>query len=953
MNLITELESLWKQHPAGPDLAAFFKHHSPSILDRLALLRRDQRLRWASPNPWLAEDYLQQLAPLPQDIDWALELAAGEWLSRPDEQALTAGQLEARFPQLTGLPAHLVRGPEKSRVDSRIDDVCDQYESTYRSGNAQPHLEYALANLAVEHRDHGLRQLVEVELEFRSQLLRPVTAEELLQKFPLYAALTPTILHAVRPDESLPTAQKPATCPATIGKYQILQLLGTGSFARVYLALQPPLNRKVALKVPLTLPPELHLDPAFDEATRTRELERYHRELELFREKMEKYRKEARLLAEMDHPALVRIYDVFDSEHEVPILVQEFVEGQDLRKHIQQHYRQPEKPVPIAEAIRLIMAICDGLKVTHQREIYHRDLKPANILLDRDGQPKIADFGLAVHASQLQSRANRVEGTLAYMPPEQIDGQTPRIDGRSDLWAVGVMLYEMLAARHPFRWEHSRDPEVLRRRIRASILETDPTPLRQLRVDIPEELDRICLRCLQPQKDKRIDSVRGLSEDLSALAAQLSSSHSGSNRPPVSTAPVPAPTPSPAPGPADSPNGSTSPGSSTAAEPLPPQRALKVSPRGLLAFTGAEQAEFLQLLSGVPDRHGLPPAVAFWKNRIEAGSGTNAIDLPFAVGLLYGPSGCGKTSLMRAGILPRLSHKIRAHYVEATVGDTEVRILKALRTTWPDLPQADLPELFHRLREQGQWLPLGQRLVVVIDQFEQWLHAKQSFSQERLTLALGQCDGERVQVILMIREDFCPQAEQLFSALGIRLDENHNRFRLKLFDQRHARKVMTLFGVAQEQLPENTDAQTNAQKQFLEQAIRDLSNARGEVISVQLALFVEMFGSRDWTPEQYREVGGVDELGVRFLEDSFRREDNRRYSSAAQRVLQELLPVEEIQDTDESQRIKGAMQSRSQLQQAAGGGTNYPDDKFGTLMDILEKSLRLITPTTPDAAVAG
>ncbi|MFM7866799.1 MAG: serine/threonine protein kinase, partial [Planctomycetaceae bacterium] len=187
------------------------------------------------------------------------------------------------------------------------------------------------------------------------------------------------------------------------------------------------------------------------------------------------------------------------------------------------------------------MAICEGLKVTHQREIYHRDLKPANILLDRDGQPKIADFGLALHASQLQSRANRVEGTLAYMAPEQIDGQTPRIDGRSDLWAVGVMLYEMLAGRRPFRWEDSRNKDVLRDRIRGSILESDPTPLQQLREDVPEELDRICRRCLQPQKDKRFDSVRRLSEDLAALAAQLSSSnsHSGSNRPPVSTAPPP------------------------------------------------------------------------------------------------------------------------------------------------------------------------------------------------------------------------------------------------------------------------------------------------------------------------------------------------------------------------------------------------------------------------------
>ncbi|MFM7920966.1 MAG: AAA family ATPase, partial [Planctomycetaceae bacterium] len=149
----------------------------------------------------------------------------------------------------------------------------------------------------------------------------------------------------------------------------------------------------------------------------------------------------------------------------------------------------------------------------------------------------------------------------------------------------------------------------------------------------------------------------------------------------------------------------------------------------------------------MPDRHGLPPAVAFWKNRIEAGPESNAIDLPFAVGLLYGPSGCGKTSLMRAGILPRLSHKIRAHYVEATASDTEVRILKALRSTWPDLPQADLPELFRRIREQGQWLPLGHRLLVVIDQFEQWLHARHSFSQEQLTLALKQCGDARVQVI--------------------------------------------------------------------------------------------------------------------------------------------------------------------------------------------------------------
>ncbi len=818
-----------------------------------------------------------------------------------------------------------------------------------RHGNAirknQPlSIEDLLLEIQPEYRSALLTDLLVQELELRQPPpTRDQARREFRDRFPEYLSDVSAALRQWQ-QESAGAKADPVAIGEYIGKYKLLKRLGTGSFATVYLAEQPGLNRKVALKVPRTRPPEHKLDPDFDEAARELEEKRYKRELDLFRRKMDQYRREARLLAEMQDPALVCIYDIFDSEHEVPILVQEFVEGQDLREYLEQHDGEPRRRIPILDAIQLIMTICQGLSIAHQKEIHHRDLKPANILLDKHGKPKIADFGLALHASQLHSRANLVEGTLKYMAPEQIDGQTPRIDGRSDLWAVGVMLYEMLAGQHPFRWEPSDNREILRDRIRQSILESDPTPLHQLRDDVPEELDRICRRCLQLKKDDRFDSIRRLSEDLAALAQQLSTDNSTGNsnsaRPPSFIAPPSAAAPD------DPSSGSTSPGSSTAAEPPQPRQPLKVSPRGLLCFTGTEQAEFLQLLPGVPDRHGLPPAVAFWKHRIEAGG----LDKPFAVGLLYGPSGCGKTSLMRAGILPRLAPNIHAHYIEATAADTEVRILKDLRATFKDLPQANLPEMLLRIREQGHWLPLGHRLLVVVDQFEQWLHANHSFPQQQLTNALAQCDGECVQVILMIREEFIPLAEQLFSQLSIPLDANHNRFRLDLFDQSHARKVLTLFGAAQGQLPENASAHTRAQNQFLKEAIKQLSSERGEVISVHLALFVEMFGNREWTPERLREVGGVERLGVRFLEDSFRREENRRYASVARRVLQALLPQDVSSDTDETPRIKGAMRSRKQLQQAAG--MEQQGDEFDRLMDKLEKTLRLITPTTPDGITA-
>src|SRR5262249_833982 len=149
-------------------------------------------------------------------------------------------------------------------------------------------------------------------------------------------------------------------------------------------------------------------------------------------------------------------------------------------------------------------------------------------------------------------------------------------------------------------------------------------------------------------------------------------------------------------------------------------------------------------------RDGLPESIRFWKKRIEAPDA----DGTFSVGLIYGPSGCGKSSLVKAGLLPRLAEAVTVVYLEATGEETEARLLKGLRRQLPDLPpNPSLGESLAGLR-QGRYLEAGQKVLLMLDQFEQWLHAKRSQENPELVQALRQCDGGRVQALVMVRDDF-------------------------------------------------------------------------------------------------------------------------------------------------------------------------------------------------------
>ena len=170
---------------------------------------------------------------------------------------------------------------------------------------------------------------------------------------------------------------------------------------------------------------------------------------------------------------------------------------------------------------------------------------------------------------------------------------------------------------------------------------------------------------------------------------------------------------------------------------------------------------------------------------------------------------------MKAGLLPRLSNAVIAVYVEATAEETETRLLNGLRKGSPALPDnLGLKETLATLR-RGQGIPVGKKVLIVLDQFEQWLHAKKDEENTELVQALRQCDGERVQCIVLVRDDFWLAVSRFVRALEIRLVDGQNSALVDLFDPDHAKKVLAAFGRAFGKLPENPGETSKDQKEFL------------------------------------------------------------------------------------------------------------------------------------------
>jgi serine/threonine protein kinase/formylglycine-generating enzyme required for sulfatase activity len=664
--------------------------------------------------------------------------------------------------------------------------------------------------------------------------------------------------------------------PSHVGRYRIERLLGQGGYGRVYLAHDDQLRRSVAVKVPR---PELACLPGFAES----------------------YLAEARILASLDHPNIVPVHDYGQSAEGLPFVVSKFIEGTDLAGCIRQ--ARPS----FSAAAELVATVALALHHAHCKGLVHRDIKPGNILLDTSGKPYVADFGLALRDEDF-GKGGAVAGTPAYMSPEQARGEGHRVDGRSDIFSLGIVFYELLTGRRPFRGE-TRDE------LQDQISAIDSRPPRQVDDSIPRELERICLKALAKRATERYPTARDLADDLRHFLNECAPTEPPRAPTRVAAAGATILTPTPL------------------VTARPTSLPVRIVPKGLRSFDAHDAEFFLGLLPGPRDRDGLPESIRFWKTRIEESDPDNT----FAVGLLYGPSGCGKSSLVKAGLVPRLAGHVVALYVEATANGTEARLLKGLRKHCPDLP-ADLGliETVAALR-RGRGLPLDKKLLIVLDQFEQWLHAKREEQRTELVQALRQCDGGRVQSLIMVRDDFWMAATRLMREVEIRLLEGQNAAAVDLFDVGHARKVLAAFGQAFGKLPES--GHTVEQNDFLNQAVAGLTQ-EGKVICVRLALFAEMLKGRPWTPASLRAMGGTEGVGVTFLEETFSAAtappEHRYYQQAARSLLKALLP-------ESGTNIKGHRQSHAQLL-AASGYTNRPRD-FEDLLRILDSEVRLITPT--------
>ncbi len=671
-------------------------------------------------------------------------------------------------------------------------------------------------------------------------------------------------------------------------RYCVEACLGEGAFGRVYRCFDELLNRAVAVKVP-------------------------HRKL---LNNPELYLAEARVLAGLEHPAIVRVYDYGMTEDGLCFVVSMFIEGSDLKTRMQ------ASPLSHRESAELAAAVAEALHYAHVHGVVHRDLKPANILIDSQLRPYLADFGLALKDEEFGEHGHRA-GTPAYMSPEQARSEGHLVDGRSDIFSLGVVLYELLAARRPFRG--SSVTEVLER-----IRVHEPRPPRQIDDGIPKELERICLKALSKRATDRYNTARDMADDLRAFLAEFSGSSSSrgaamqaevDSRPARSADTI-----------------SASAGHLRSASGTESEGIVTIVPKGLRSFDQGDADFFLKLLPGPHDRHGLPESIRFWKTRLE----DTDPETSFRAGIIYGPSGCGKSSLVKAGLLPRLDSSIVKVYIEASGSGTEERLLRSLRRQLPGMTQhGGLVKVLAAVR-RGQGLAPGEKLLLVIDQFEQWLHsgapAQRVGGEEEaeLVLALRQCDGARIQCLLMVRDDFWLAVSRFMQSLEVRVAEGDNSRLADLFDERHARKVLAALGVAYGALPETE--RTKEQDGFLDLAIAGLSE-EGKIVPVRLALFAEMVKGKPWTPAALREVGGAEGVGVAFLEETFSSASapphHRLHQRAAQEVLAALLP-------EEGRDIRGHMRSRGELLAAAGGKTSPRD--FDEVMTLLDRELRLVTP---------
>jgi eukaryotic-like serine/threonine-protein kinase len=361
-------------------------------------------------------------------------------------------------------------------TDDRIDVICDAFEDRLIRGE-RPQISEYVSQAGQTLSADLFSELLLVEIEYRSRSGEPVSKAEYLQRFPEFADAIETVGHSL----SWTTSEK-VSAPASgvderihLDRYILSDRIGSGAAGEVWKARDPRLGRTVAVKIP--------------HSRRQSEEER------------RRFVREGRAAAQLRHPNIVTVHEA-SHEGATAFIIADFIDGRDLRQHL------TEARPPYRTAAELCEKIARALHYAHEAGVVHRDLKPANIILDCRGEPHITDFGLAKWTGDARDMtiSGQMLGTPAYMSPEQARGDSARVDARADVFALGVMLYEMLTGRCPFTGGQAA---VLNDIINAPVERPSAHDRR-----IPRDLETICLKAIEKAPERRYATAAELAADL-------------------------------------------------------------------------------------------------------------------------------------------------------------------------------------------------------------------------------------------------------------------------------------------------------------------------------------------------------------------------------------------------------------------------------------------------------
>lgn len=760
-------------------------------------------------------------------------------------------------------------GSQSSWNVFKTNDVVEAYEDRIQVGN-RISIEMALQRVPAEHWGEVLAELIETDIEWDRRIPGTIDPDGMagyIRRFPQYRNVIEDLFDEHRDqldkktllgDRSGVGETQYERWPEVPG-YEIKERLGNKSGqAEVFVATsQKPAN-----------PGELVVIKVFTGRHRPPEKD---------------------ILEKLKHPGVVRLLDHSETADGRLVLVMKLIAGGNLKQYLAERGGKLNE----AEAVRLVSAIVETLAHVHQRGILHLDLKPENILIEHsvtDGSvvPLLADFGLsAVRESNSLSSGPR--GTAKYMPPEQFgkDCYSCPPSARSDLFSIGMILYRLLTSRDPFWFDGEKDWRNLRE-VYARLWDRSPESLRSYRPELSQKLDDLCLKCVEPDPRYRYSSAAQLLQALRQLG----------------------------------------------------QKQEIFTPPGILSLqpiTGEADGFYRSLLKAAVGTRLSEQIDVVLQRILPRDDPQSTGDTP-AILALSAPSGAGKSSWFHAGLMPRLREKDPRSDVTVVFANAEERnsskqleltaeLLRkklnfhisvppsdsATRTSLDDLLSVVAGDSVSEPQQPGQQRRRLPKVLIVIDQFEQWLSLHGRSATTELRRAFKHANGTNLQVLLIFRREFIEQAEDFMDACGSPRRHNDNGFRLEPLTGAQAGKVLE--HILDTAVPNLVWQNDDERREVLEHAARLLADIDSNCVLPAWIIIVARFLARHSdSPKQLLQKASFADVAQSHLEDIFGNADlpATRSTPLFSQILREFVPPEATEE------LRPAPAFESQISEACG-----------------------------------